>query len=378
MPPRSRAVDEQRVDLGLRVRRVPRALAHVDQLGVRACLVQQLGADQAVVHDDVGRPEQLEPARGDEPGIAGAAADEVHGPRLLPDVRHHAGPEPRRGRRRMSAREVHHDLLQPRVGADGVVDQEQSAADAAPARVRSVGQSHQPGNVLQDVRAAADEERHYQHGGLAEPGHDRVDRGVVVEERRDDLARHLAAPERVGELLGGGAALRMARGAVAHQHERHRVAQRALLAQELGDATGHERRHAGVRAHRRRLPEPHVGEAAVAAERLGQHHLAVVAGAGEERHHGHLVGRELVEHAVESGLALVERHRHFVEQPAAAQRLGQPADERVGRRIAAGAVRGEHQRAAAHRATSSGTRSIVGSSRPVTTERTARRPMSRW
>ena len=179
-------------------------------------------------------------------------------------------------------------------------------------------------------------------------------------------------------MLGGRAALRMACGAVPHEHEGDRVPLRALLAQELGDPARHQRRHAHMGAHRRRLPEPHLGEAPVAAERLGQHHLAVVPGTGEKRHHRHLIGHQLVEHRIEAGLTLVERDRHLVEQPPAAQRFGQAADERVGGGVAAGPVRGEDERAAGHRATSSGTRSIVGSSRPVTTERTARRPMSRW
>ncbi len=66
------------IDLLLRERGVPRALAHIHQLRAGPGLVQQLGADQTVVYHDVGPPQQLEPARGDESGIPRAAADEVH------------------------------------------------------------------------------------------------------------------------------------------------------------------------------------------------------------------------------------------------------------------------------------------------------------
>ncbi len=69
----------------------------------------------------------------------------------------------------------------------------------------------------------------------------------------------------------------VARGAVPDEDEGHRVALGVLLPQELGDAARDQRRHACVGADRRRLPEPHLGEAPVAGERLGQHDLAVVA-----------------------------------------------------------------------------------------------------
>ena len=49
--------------------------------------VERLARDQAVVEDDVGGGDQLERARGQQPGIAGARADEVDGPR-----RHLASP----------------------------------------------------------------------------------------------------------------------------------------------------------------------------------------------------------------------------------------------------------------------------------------------
>ena len=149
------------------------------------------------------------------------------------------------------------------------------------------------------------------------------------------------------------------------------------IAQQLGHPAGNERGHAGVGADRRRLPQPHAAEPPIPGERLGQDDLTVVSGARQERDDRHLLRLELVEHGIESGLALVERHRDLVEEPARAQRFGQPPHQRVRARLPPRAVRGDDQRPAAHRATSCGNRSIVGSSRPVTTVRFARSPISR-
>ena len=74
----------------------------------------------------------------------------------------------------------------------------------------------------------------------------------------------------------------------------------------------------------------------------------------------------------------MERGRDLVEQPALAHRLRQTPDQRIGRVIAAGPVRREHQGAAAHEPTASATSSAVGSSRPVMKVRGSLRPTSRW
>jgi hypothetical protein len=186
------------------------------------------------------------------------------------------------------------------------------------------------------------------------------------------------APECIRELLGGGPAVRVPPGPVAYHHERYGLPVEVLLAQQLGDPARHQRRHPRVSADRGRPAEPHLGESPVPRQRVGHDHLTIVTRAGEERHDRDLVGGQLVEHGVEPRLPLVERRGHLVEQPAGPERFRQPADERVGGGIAARAMGHQHQRPAAHRATSSGSRSIVGSSRPVTTVRVARRPMSRW
>ena len=69
---------EKVVDRRLRVRRVPRPLADIDQLGARPRFDQELASNQAVVHHDIGPAEQLQAANGDEAGVAGTATDQVN------------------------------------------------------------------------------------------------------------------------------------------------------------------------------------------------------------------------------------------------------------------------------------------------------------
>ena len=326
---------------------------------------------------DVGRAEQVEAAGSDETRITGTTADQVHRPGLLADRRQQPGPESRRGRRRVPARQVDHDVLEPRVGAHGLVDDEALPADASLQRRRAGWQADEPRNVFQSMSAATDQERHDEHLGKRDPRDGQRQRRVVVDERGDHVARHAPAPERLGKLLGGGSAVRVPPGPVPHDDECHRLPLGVLPAQQLGHPARHQRGHARVSADRRAPAEPHFGRPPVPRQRLGQHHLAEVARAGEERHDRHLVGGQLVEHRVESRLPLVECRGHLVEQAAAAERLRQPPDQCVGGRIPPRAVRREHQ-GAGHGATSSGTSSMVGSSRPVTTVRAARRPRRRW
>ena len=66
-------LDEQRVDLGLAERR-PR-----DEQRVGRRLGDELGRDEHVVDEHVAGAEELEPAGGDQTGIARAGADEVDG-----------------------------------------------------------------------------------------------------------------------------------------------------------------------------------------------------------------------------------------------------------------------------------------------------------
>ena len=53
------------------------ALAHVDDLGVRAAQVEDRLRDKVVVEDDVGGLNQAQRLDGEQIGIAGAGADEV-------------------------------------------------------------------------------------------------------------------------------------------------------------------------------------------------------------------------------------------------------------------------------------------------------------
>ena len=72
----ARVLDEQRVDLLLCHRPPSRQLRGVDDLDVRRQGGQQGQRREVVGHDDVGLGDRLPPAHGDEPRIAGAAADQ--------------------------------------------------------------------------------------------------------------------------------------------------------------------------------------------------------------------------------------------------------------------------------------------------------------
>ena len=76
---RQAVLDEAGVGLRLRHRDLPGRLAGVDQQAVRARLERQLIAGQAVEDEHVGAAHEIEAADGDQPGIAGAGADEVDG-----------------------------------------------------------------------------------------------------------------------------------------------------------------------------------------------------------------------------------------------------------------------------------------------------------
>ena len=52
--------------------------AEADSFGSRANMSQQFGTGEVVVEDDVGRAEAFGAAEGQQPGIPGAGADEVH------------------------------------------------------------------------------------------------------------------------------------------------------------------------------------------------------------------------------------------------------------------------------------------------------------
>ncbi len=213
-------VHQQLVDLLLRERGVARALADIHQLRARPGLVQQLGADQTVVHHDLGPPQQLEPARGDESGVPRAAADEVHragrGSHGTPAAAVSAAAAPadaggRDPRSRPRYPEACPPRGRPRPGA-GPRDRRaesspgsrpsargMSSAACAPPPMRKGSTSTGPG-----APAASD---------LGEPG-------LVVDEPGDHVARHPAAAQRLRELERGVPARRMAPGAVPGEEQR--------------------------------------------------------------------------------------------------------------------------------------------------------------
>ncbi len=73
-------VDQHALDLGLSGGLTISSLAGVDQLGIRPGALERLWRDQAIVDDHVGLGDQLERPPGEQSGIAGSGADEVHAP----------------------------------------------------------------------------------------------------------------------------------------------------------------------------------------------------------------------------------------------------------------------------------------------------------
>ena len=76
--PGARVLEQQRVRVVLGELRAFALLADVDHLRVRARVREGLGRDQAVVEDHVGVRDQLDGAHGEQPGVAGSRADEMH------------------------------------------------------------------------------------------------------------------------------------------------------------------------------------------------------------------------------------------------------------------------------------------------------------
>ena len=72
-------LDQQRVDLVLRHRVLPGLLAGVVLLGIRPGHRHDPGIGQPVVHQRVAALQQLTPANGQQPGVAGPCPDQVHG-----------------------------------------------------------------------------------------------------------------------------------------------------------------------------------------------------------------------------------------------------------------------------------------------------------
>ena len=339
-------------------------------------LLQQCGADQPVVHDDVGPSQELEAARRDEPRITGAGAHQVHRPlRDASGVR--AAPAQARARRWMAAGQVHDDVHDAGKRADRLVHHDPRASLTPDQRQLTGLEPDGSRHVLRRVAAAADQERDDDHGVRADLRQCIGQPGLVIEEGGHRLARHAAATQRLRELEGGLAARRMAKGPVTReQHRRLRPAER-VVPQQLAHPSGHQRRDPRMRADRRGDPEPHRRMTAVSRQRLRQHLVGVVPGAGHHRHHRDRLGLQLVEHGVEPGLALVEGDGDLCEQAALAHRLRQPAHQRVGGGVPARAVGRQNQRPA-HEPTASATSSALGSSRPEMEVRRSVRPTSRW
>ena len=205
----------------------PRPLPTSMQLSAWPSLVQQRGADQPVVHHDVGPSQQLEAARGDEARITGAGAHQVHRSRARPG-RVRAAPAQARARRRMAAGQVHDDVHDAGKRADRLVHHDPRASLRRPAaarRARADGSRH----VLRHVAAAADQERDDDHGVRADLRAAR--RPARGSSSRNAATTSLATPratQRLRELEGGLAARRMAQGPVPReQHRRLRPARSA-------------------------------------------------------------------------------------------------------------------------------------------------------
>lgn len=207
--------NQELVDLFLGERSVSGPLADVDQHRIGARLSQELVSYQAVVHDDLGAPQQLQAAGGDQSGIAGAAAHQIHGAGIPPwgacrRGTHQPGTKPGSRRRQVAARQVDDDLHQSGIAADGMVDDEPGGPGL---------RSEKAGNVSHRMRAATDQKGNHdqvrKRGGSGKG----IQRWVVVDEGRKHLTRNPPMAERVGDPERRVPALRMHAGSVSHQRQ---------------------------------------------------------------------------------------------------------------------------------------------------------------
>ena len=72
------APHQERVDLGLAHEVAGPLLADIDQLGRRVGQAEDAGADQPVVDHDLGLAQQARGLEGQQLGVAGAGADQIH------------------------------------------------------------------------------------------------------------------------------------------------------------------------------------------------------------------------------------------------------------------------------------------------------------
>ena len=210
------------------------------------------------------------------PGSPGTAADQVHGAGDHPGRPATPPREPGR-RRRMPAREIHDQIHQARQRADRVIDHDAAASGAAGDRQLAWLQAERGRDIVGRVAATADEERDHQHRPRRRERQRLGQLRVVVEETDDHRARDAAPAQRFGQLKRGVAAGRAPPGAVAGQQQRRLRPGQTGLPQQLAHPARHQRRDAGMRPDGRRLPQAHGGVALVAAERLGQDLIGVVA-----------------------------------------------------------------------------------------------------
>jgi hypothetical protein len=146
----SGVLDQQTVDLRLRIGCVSRSFPDIDQLGSGPRFRKELGSDQAIVHDDIGPAEELEPAYGNEAGIARTAPNQVDDAR--PSLWKAATrTKPRCRRRWVTPGQIDDDLDQSRISPDRLVHSHAASR---------VSLTKKPWNVFYDVGPAADEERH--------------------------------------------------------------------------------------------------------------------------------------------------------------------------------------------------------------------------
>ena len=200
-------LDQQPVDLLLRHLRPAALLADVDELRVRARVLERLRRDQAVVEDDVGRGDQLDRADGQQPRVAGPGADQVdgHATRLPPSPRR-ASSSPGARRRASAARAPRRRLP----GSSSATHAEPSGSPTKP-RIVPSSRVDSHGRVTSGAQ--------YAHGGPL--GLERAE-GVCVMHRLHRRPHPLVVRPRLdGEraLAGGG-----------HEVERRRVARRARAA----------------------------------------------------------------------------------------------------------------------------------------------------
>ena len=193
-PPLRRVMKEKRVDLVLGAGMPTGRLAHIDALGVAAREFDDLGPDQAIVHDDIGIPQQPQRTQRQQIWTARPGADDGHAAS---------------GRRDVCAHRRRHGLAGSRLiasehlGGDRAV--EEPLPEAAPRGRRDSGTGHRPERLgearepsksvgQQPFDAGANPARQHRRRAAGRNGDND---GIAIDDRRRDEIRQVGPIDNV-------------------------------------------------------------------------------------------------------------------------------------------------------------------------------------